>query len=96
MAVTRKLFRPFSKRKRHPGWRTYGTKLDKCSLRARRGLYAVTLCPITIVQPNFGSCLQARRQFACRFATIAGGVNLAGGVLAGLVAGRADIFAAPR
>src|SRR5262249_14846622 len=46
--------------------------------------------------PNFGSCLQARRQFACRFATIAGGVNLAGGVLAGLVAGRADIFAAPR
>jgi hypothetical protein len=33
------LFRPFSKRKRHPGWRTYGTKLDKCSLRARRGLY---------------------------------------------------------
>jgi len=46
--------------------------------------------------PNFGSCLQARRQFACQFATIAGGVNLAGGVLAGLVAGRADIFAAPR
>ena len=47
-------------------------------------------------KPNFGSCLQARRQFACQFATIAGGVNLAGGVLAGLVAGRADIFAAPR
>jgi FG-GAP-like repeat len=46
--------------------------------------------------PNFCSCLQALRQFACQFATIAGGVNLAGGVLAGSVAGRADISAAPR
>jgi len=47
-------------------------------------------------EPKSGSCLQAGRQFAYQFATIAGGVNLAGGVLAGLVAGRANIFAAPR
>src|SRR5262249_44584606 len=46
--------------------------------------------------PKSGSCLQARRRFASQFATTAGGVNLAAGVLAGLVAGRADIFAAPR
>jgi hypothetical protein len=47
-------------------------------------------------KPKSGSCLQAGRQFAYQFATIAGGVNLAGGVLAGLVAGRANIFATPR
>src|SRR5262249_30014788 len=48
------------------------------------------------IEPKSGSCLQARRRFASQFATTAGGVNLAAGVLAGLVAGRADIFAAPR
>src|SRR5215469_10948288 len=46
--------------------------------------------------PKSGSCLQARRQFTSRFATVAGGVNPAAGVRAGSVAGRADIFAVPR
>jgi hypothetical protein len=35
---------------------------------------------------------QAGRQFASQFATTAGGVKLAAGVLAGLAAGRADLI----
>ena len=46
--------------------------------------------------PKSGSSLQARRQFAPRFATVAGGIKPAAGVRAGSVAGRAGIFAVPR
>ena len=38
---------------------------------------------VAINVPNFGSCLQGRRRFASQVATTAGGVNLAGSVLAG-------------
>ena len=72
----------------------------RCSRRTvvasacRRGLRSKFRYPeaalerdIQTIYPKSGSCLQAGRQFAYQFATIAGGVNLAGGVLAGLVAG---------
>ena len=55
-----------------------------------------SLSGTTAFEPRSGSCLEGRRRFASQFATTAGGVNLAAGVLAGLVAGRVDIFAAPR